>query len=50
MNAPISPSDQMFYEPILEMTRKFPGEAPFKTAWQAGRSLSLEQAVAFALA
>jgi len=49
IGAPLSPSDQVFYEPILDMTRKLLGDELFKTTWQAGRTLSLEQALALAL-
>ncbi len=49
VGAPLSPSDQLFYEPLLDMTRKLLGDEPFKTAWKTGRDLSAEQALTLAL-
>lgn len=50
IGAPLSPSDQLFYQPITEMTRVLLGSEDYEKFWAAGRAMSQEQAIAFALA
>ena len=49
INAPLAPSDQLFYAPIVDTTRKLLGQADFEKFWNEGRSLNLEQALGLAL-
>jgi tetratricopeptide (TPR) repeat protein len=50
IGAPLSPSDQVFYKPILEMTRTLLNSTSFEEAWSKGRHLKLEQAIDLAMA
>ena len=44
------PSDQAEYERSVTALRSTIGAASFEPAWQAGKELSLDQAIALALA
>ena len=50
MGAPVSPTALAYYEPTLVAMRVALGAEALATAWQSGRALSLEAAVAEALA
>jgi hypothetical protein len=45
----MNPADQVEYDRNLATIRAQPNEVTFTTAWAAGRALSLEQAIAYAL-
>jgi predicted ATPase len=47
---PLPPMDRPFYESSLAALRAHMNEATFATAWAAGAAMSLEEAVAYALA
>ncbi len=50
LGAPLPPGDRAAHDRIATALRETLGEQAFATAWAAGRALSLEQAVAAALA
>ncbi len=50
MGVPLPPTDQADHEQTVATVREVLGEAAFVAAWEVGRSLSLEVAVAEALA
>lgn len=50
IDAPIPPSDRLVYEQTLASTRDQLDAATFGAAWTRGLALSIEQAVAYALA
>ena len=50
MGTPLPPVEQPSYETTVQMTKAALGEAAFAAAWAAGQALTLEQAVAEALA
>jgi hypothetical protein len=45
----IDPADRLEYQSRLNTLRAKVGKGPFEVAWDAGRALPLEQAVAYAL-
>ena len=49
MANPLQPRERAEYERYLNRAREALGEAAAAAGWEAGRALSLEQAVAFAL-
>jgi hypothetical protein len=49
MGAPLPPSDRAEYDRDVAAARTALGEEAFAAAWQAGRAMSLDDAVAFAL-
>jgi predicted ATPase/class 3 adenylate cyclase len=49
VGAPLSPHERAEYHRHVAATRAALGEEAFAAAWEAGRALSLEQAVAYAL-
>jgi predicted ATPase/DNA-binding SARP family transcriptional activator len=50
LGAPLSPGDRAHYEQHVEASRAGLGEAAFAAAWEEGRALTAEQAVAELLA
>jgi hypothetical protein len=50
IGAPLSPAERARHEESLTLTRAALDEATFRQCWEAGRTLSLEQAVDEALA
>ncbi|MDQ5854676.1 MAG: tetratricopeptide repeat protein [Chloroflexota bacterium] len=49
LGAPLPPVDHTWYEAAVAHMRAVLGEGAFAAAWEEGRSMQLEQAVAFAL-
>jgi predicted ATPase len=49
IGAPLSPSERTFYDVEVAAVRAALGEVTFAAAWGAGRAMTLEQAVAYAL-
>ena len=49
INIPWSPRDRALYEPYLVAARMGLDETTWGSAWAAGQSMSMEQAVAYAL-
>jgi hypothetical protein len=49
VGSPITPDNQEEYEHELSAIRAALGEEAFAAAWEAGRALSWEQAIAYAL-
>ena len=45
---PVTPTEQVMYSPFMAKVRSELGEAAFLESWQAGRSLTIPKAVAFA--
>ena len=45
---PVTPTEQVMYSPFMAKARSELGEAAFLESWQAGRSLTIPKAVAFA--
>ncbi len=49
IGAPLSPAEQAQDAPYLDAARRALGAEEFAAAWECGQSMSLNQAVAFAL-
>jgi hypothetical protein len=50
LGAPLPPPDRPTYDCALESARGQLGKQAFATAWAEGQAMTLEQAIAFALA
>lgn len=50
INFPIEPAQQRAYQGVMRAVREALSEETFRTVWEAGKALSLEEAVAEALA
>src|SRR5262249_12941700 len=49
INAPLPPNERENYDQNVALVRQVLGEAAFTTAWAAGRAMTLDQAMAYAL-
>ncbi|MDQ5850795.1 MAG: hypothetical protein M3380_01755, partial [Chloroflexota bacterium] len=50
VDAPLSPTERSLYEPYLAAVHRYLDDVVFLAAWAEGRSMSLDQAIAYALA
>jgi tetratricopeptide (TPR) repeat protein len=49
INSKMDDLDHMTYDPIIATAREKLGEAAFNAAWESGREMSLDEAIAYAL-